>query len=161
MIRTITASVILVLLTACDSSAAPADAKRLADVLTGDAKGSAANNPVCKLFSAKEASVYAGKKLQAGDNAAGGTGCQWATGPDDAGMVQIQVVRLREATPPSGAPGFRELPDLGKDAYVVEQYGWDVGAPQGKDYVLVTVKGPNANATTAIALMKETLKRRQ
>src|SRR6186713_651024 len=107
MIRPLVAVVILVLMTACNSSAAPADAKQLADVLTGDAKGSAATNPVCNLFSAKEASAYPGEKLEAGSNAAGGTGCQWASKGDAPGMVQIQVVRLRDANPPSGAPGFR------------------------------------------------------
>ncbi|MES2958703.1 MAG: hypothetical protein V4792_10975 [Pseudomonadota bacterium] len=161
MIRRLAASVILVLMSACDSSAAPADARRLADLLTGDAKGSAAANPVCKLFSAKEASVYAGRKVQAGSNAAGGRGCQWDTGSDDAGRVMVQVVRLQDANPPSGAAGFRGLPALGKDAYVVDDLCWTVGAPQGKEFVIVVVDGPNANANTAIALMKETLKRRQ
>lgn len=54
------------------------DPKKTAAQLTGDAKGSAANNPVCKLFTPAEASKYAGKTVGAGQNAAMGSGCQWA-----------------------------------------------------------------------------------
>jgi len=162
MIRYIAAGVVLVLMTACDKPGAPAEAKQLAAVLSGDAKGSSATNPLCKLFSPAEASAYSGKKLQAGVNAAMGTGCQWGSDGDDAAFVLVQAVPLEYATYPSGAPGFRKLPDLGKKAHVAADFGgWTAGAPQGEQFVGVIVVGPKASEENAIALMQETLKRRQ
>ena len=161
MLRLVVAAAVVLVMAGCSPSAAPADAKKLAEVLTGDAKGSAASNPVCKLFSAAEASAYAGIKLAAGDNAAMGTGCQWANADGD-GMTMVQVVPMKYADSPSGAPGFRELPNLGKRAYVAKDMGgWVSGAPQGEEFVIVVVAGPKASEQTAIALMDETLKRRQ
>ena len=163
MIRYIAAGVFLVLITACQKTGAPEDAKQLAGVLSGDTKGTAATNPLCKLFSADEVSAYSGKKLPAGRNAAMGSGCQWADlNSDDNAQVLIQAVPMEYADNPSGAPGFRELPDLGKGAYVAaDMGGWSAGAPQGGDFVGIIVAGPNANEKVAIALMQETLKRRK
>ena len=162
MIRYLAAGLVLVLMTACHKSGAPADAQQLAAVLSGDAKGSAGANPLCKLFSADEASTYSGKTLEAGKNAAMGAGCQWASDEDSGGMTMLTAVPMEYADNPSGAPGYRELPELGKGAYVATYLGgWTAGAPQGKDFVGVVVTGPNASEKTAIALMKETLKRRK
>jgi len=162
MIRCLAVSAALLLMTGCDKPGAPAQATQLAAVLSGDAKGSAAVNPVCKLFTAAEASAFSGKKLQAGTNAAMGTGCQWAAGDDAGGMAMVQVVPLKDAPSPSGAPGFRALRDLGAGAFVAEDMGgWVAGAPQGKDFVAVVVTGPKASDQAAIDLVKAALKRRE
>ena len=163
MIRHIAAGIALVLMTACQKSGAPADAQQLAGALSGDAKGSAPTNPLCKLFSTNEVSTYSGKKLPAGKNAAMGSGCQWADlGSGDNAQVLIQAVPMEYADNPSGAPHFRELPELGKGAYVAaDMGGWSAGAPQGGDFVGIVVAGPHASEKTAIDLMKETLKRRK
>jgi hypothetical protein len=162
MIRYAAACTAFVLVAACHNSGAPADAKHLADVLSGDARGSAATNPMCKLFSADEASAYSGKSLEAGKNAAMGSGCQWAAKDDDGGMTMISAVPMEYADNPSQSPGFRELPQFGKGGYVAAYMGgWTAGAAQGKDFVGVVVTGPNASEKTAIALMTETLKRRK
>ena len=87
MIRYLAAGVALVLMTACDKSEAPTEAKQLAAALTGDAKGEADANPVCKLFDGEEMSQYSGAKLAAGTNAA--MGCQWAS-QDGNGMTMDQ-----------------------------------------------------------------------
>lgn len=116
---------------------------------------------MCKLFSAHEASAYSGKSLEAGKNAAMGSGCQWAAA-DGNGMTMISAVPMEYADSPSLAPGFRELPQLGKGGYVAaDMGGWIAGAAQGKDFVGIVVTGPNASEKTAIALMTETLKRRK
>ena len=73
------------------STASAQDPRKTADVLTGDAKGAAANNPVCKLFTAAEASKYVGKTVGAGENAAMGSGCQWAAKDYDGDML-VQIV---------------------------------------------------------------------
>ncbi len=163
MIRHIAAGAVLVLMAACNKPGAPADATQLAATLSGDSKGGAATNPLCKLFSVDEISAYAGTKLPAGQNAAMGAGCQWIDfHSDDNAKVLIQAVPMEYADNPSGSPGFRELPDLGKGAYVAtDRGGWSAGAPQGGDFVGIIVAGPNASEKTAIDLMKETLKRRK
>ena len=163
MIRYLVAGIALVLIAACSKSGAPVDAQQLAGVLSGDTKGIAATNPLCKLFSPDEISAYAGKKLPAGKNAAMGSGCQWIDfQSDDNANVLIQAVPMEYADNPSGAPGFRKLAELGKGAYVAaDMGGWSAGAPQGGDFVGIVVAGPNASEKTAIDLMKETLKRRK
>ena len=163
MIRYIAASIVLIITGACSKSGVPEDANRLAASFSGDSKGGAAANPLCKLFSTAEVSAYSGKKLPSGTNAAMGSGCQWIDlNSDDNAKVLVQAVPLEYADNPSRAPGFRELPDLGKGAYVAADIGgWSAGAPQGPYFVGIVVAGPNASEETAIALMKETLKRRK
>src|SRR5262245_641985 len=73
------------------STVAAQDPKKTAAVLTGDAKGSAANNPVCKLFTAAEASKYVGKAVGEGQNSAMGSACQWAA-KDYEGDMMVQIV---------------------------------------------------------------------
>jgi hypothetical protein len=167
MNRYFAAAIILVLTAGCNKGGAPEDAQRLAGVLTGDANGD--TNPMCKLFSASEASAFAGVSLNAGTTAAMGTGCQWGTGRG-VGIVMISAAPIADADHPSHAPHFRELPELGKGAYLdadkgayagSDVAGWSASAPQGKQFVSVMVTGPNASEKTIIALINETLKRRQ
>jgi hypothetical protein len=137
----------------------PADAARTAAALTGDAKGEPSDNPQCKLFTAAELAQYVGEPLAAPHNAAAGTGCQW-TASGGSGHVLVQVVRASDHTPPSGATGFRRVPDIGKDGFVYPELGgWQAGAIQGDKGVEVDVSGKTATAETALALLKESLKR--
>jgi hypothetical protein len=161
MIRYLAAAVSLVLTAGCNKGGTTEDPKTLAGVLSGDAKGGANANRMCKLFSVDEASAYAGISLHAGVNAVMGTGCQWGTGRG-AGMIMISASPIAQADHPSRAPHFRELPELGKGAYVdADMGGWTASAAQGEEFVGVVVTGPNASEKTAIALIVETLKRRQ
>ena len=137
------------------------DPKKTADQLTGDAKGSAANNPVCKLFTAAEASKYVGKTVGNGKNAAGGSGCQWADKDYDGDMM-VQIVAASYHVPPTLAQGYQAMPDLGTKGFVVpEMGGWKAAVVRGNESILVSVTGPNASQKTAIALLKETLTRRK
>jgi len=70
-------------LLACAACAQAAEPAKLKDALTGDAKGSAAANPQCQLFSPAEISTYLGVSVGPGKNAAGGAGCQWTDKNDD------------------------------------------------------------------------------
>jgi hypothetical protein len=143
------------------ATASAQDPKKLADLLTGDAKGSAANNPVCKLFTAAEASKYVGKTVGAGQNAAGGSGCQWAS-KDYEGDMLVQVVPASYHEKPTLARGYQRVPELGADAFVVpEMGGWKAATLRGQESIIVSVSGPAANQQTAIALLKETLSRRK
>jgi hypothetical protein len=142
-------------------AAQPKDAKTAHDRLTGNAAGKAADNPQCKLFTPAEAGKYIGEPVGAGENAAMGSGCQWAA-KGDGGDVMVQVVEARYFTAPSAAKGYKALDGIGSKAYVLpEMGGWAAGALVGPDAVLVSVAGKAASEAQAVALLQETLKRRK
>jgi hypothetical protein len=150
---------LLLILTGCGGGA-PKDAQKTADILTGDAKGAAADNPVCKLFTPAELETYAGEPLNAGENAGGGMGCQWPA-KDGEGDVMVVAVPASYAEVPSLADGFRDLPELGEKGFAApDMGGWVAGAIRGKEFVKVSVAGAKASADNAVALFKETAKRR-
>jgi hypothetical protein len=159
MRHTLTVTLLLTL-TACGGGNVPQDAQKTADVLSGDAKGAAADNPMCKLFTPAELEAYAGEPLNAGANAGMGTGCQW-TAKDGEGDVMVVAVPSNYAEVPSLAEGFRDLPELGEKGFTApEMGGWVAGAIVGKEFVKVSVAGAKASADNAIALFRETVKRR-
>lgn len=51
--RAIVVATALLMLVACQKPGVPAEAKQIGDVLSGDAKGAASDNPICKLFTAR------------------------------------------------------------------------------------------------------------
>lgn len=135
------------------------DPKKTADVLSGDAKGSAANNPVCKLFTAAEASKYAGKTVENGKNAAMGSGCQWASKDYEADMM-VQIIPASYHGQPTLAKDYQAMPELGNKGYVVPQMGgWTAAVIRDKESINVSVSGPKAGKDTVVALLKETLSR--
>lgn len=149
---------LLLTLTACGGNV-PQDAQKTADILTGDAKGSAADNPNCKLFTPAELETYVGEPLNAGINSGLGMGCQW-TARDGEGDVMIVTVPADDAEVPKLAEGFRSLPELGEKGFVAPELGgWIAGAIRGKEFVKISVAGARASADSAIALFKETTKR--
>jgi hypothetical protein len=151
----------ILLVAGCGNASAPSDAQQAAAVLSGDSKGAASDNPLCKLFSPDELSAYSGPKLKPGHSAAMGTGCQWESS-DDSIWAMIQIVPLDDATNPSNAPGYRAVPEVGKGGYVVPEFGgWSAGASSDKEFVVVQVNGPKASDATAIALLQEVMRRRQ
>ncbi len=141
-------------------SAGQTDAKKTAAALTGEDKIAADRNPQCKLFTAAELAKYVGEPLSPGHDAAMGTGCQWEGGPDgDSAMIQIVPARYHE--PHKGAKGFKKLPDVGTQGFVeMSMGGWNAGAITGPQAVVVAVRGPAASEATAIALLREVIKRR-
>jgi hypothetical protein len=147
-------------LAACGGSNVPQDAQKTADALTGDAKGAAADNPNCKLFTPAELETWIGEPVKAGANAGMGNGCQWAAA-DGEGDVMVVAVPSNYAEVPKLADGFRDMPELGEKGYVAPELGgWVAGAILGKEFVKVSVAGVKASADNAIALFKETAKRR-
>ncbi|HZO56778.1 MAG TPA: hypothetical protein VFB63_28970 [Bryobacteraceae bacterium] len=137
------------------------DPKKTARILTGDAKGPAANNPVCKLFTKAEAAKYIGKPVGEISNAAMGSGCQWPA-QDDAGDMMVQIVPKSYHEEPKSAKGYKKLPDVGTNGFVSPfMDGWKAAAIRGEDSINVTLAGPNANEKTTTELLKETLLRKK
>ena len=160
MQRSALAIACLLTLAACGSRAQQ-DAQQTKDVLTGDTKGAAANNPLCKLFSPAEAGAYIGEPVNAGENAGMGQGCQWSASDGD-GSVMIVAVPTEYTEIPSLAKDFREVPELGEKGYVVPELGgWDAGAVVGNEFLKASTAGNKASADTVIALFKDYVKRKK
>jgi hypothetical protein len=139
----------------------PRRAKKAAATLTGDAKQAAADNPQCKLFTPAEAAQYIGEPVSPGRNAGMGYACQWvASDGSSSGSVMVTVVPARYHQNPKLGKGYRPLAEFGAKAYVVPQLGgWAAGALDGKEAIEVWVTGLNASEASAVALLKESLKR--
>ena len=137
-----------------------AAAEKEARVLKGDDKGSAANNPQCKLFTSAEAGHYIGGSVTTIENAGLGYGCQWALGGGN-GSMMVSVLPARYHEPPKGAPGFKKLPEIGAEGFVVPELGgWGAGAIIGPQSIRVSLSGKSASESTTVDLLKETIKRR-
>ena len=162
MARTTIRLVLLVglCLTGCDKkvSGAPSEAQRTADVLTGNAAGDASANPQCKTFTVADIASFAGTPVQPGENAAMGTGCQWSA-RNDHGFVMVQVVRAQDHNPPSGAPGYEELPAVGRDGFIVDEGdSWSAGTIQGDKSINIMVS-TGADEQHTLAFLREVMKR--
>jgi len=160
MFRNVITAVCFLLGTTCSATAqSKTDPGKLAGVLKGDNKGGAASNKQCKLFTMSEAGSYVGATIRNMDNAAMGTGCQWTVGGNNGSML-VQVVPARDHEKPSGAPGYKKLPEIGPEAFVVpEMGGWHAGSLQGAHAVHVTLSGKAASETKTVELLKESMKR--
>jgi hypothetical protein len=147
-------------MTACGGgTSAQTDAQKLAATLSGEDKIAADKSPECQLFTPAELTKIVGTPLGPGRVAAMGTGCQWMA-RSGSGFAMIQVVPARYHEPHSGAPEFKELPDIGTRGFVENDLTWRAGAIIGAESVNASVDGAGANEATAIALLKETIKRK-
>jgi hypothetical protein len=142
-----------------DYAQSKTDPEKLARGLKGDNKGQAADNRQCKMFTKAEAGHYIGEVITDVGNAALGTGCQWTSGSDEGSML-VQVVSARYHVRPSVAPGYKKLPEVGTQAFVVPQSGgWQAGSLQGTHSIQVKASGKGATEAKTIELLKESMKR--
>ena len=128
------------------------DAKKTADVLTGDAAGSASNNPLCKLFTVDEIASYEGAPVAAGTNAAMGTGCQWIhrQGEGNA-MIQVASARYYEES----GDAVKSLPGVGEKAFVTpDMGGWKAGAIQRDKTIVVSTGSPRTRRRSSLCSRK-------
>ena len=72
----------------------------------------------------------------------------------------VQVVAARDHEKPTRAPGYKKLPEIGPEAFVVpEMGGWHAGSLQGAHAVHVALSGKAAREARAVELLKESIKR--
>ena len=157
--RIAVASAVLLTTLACNKSpAVPAAARNTAAVLAGGERGSAASNPLCKLFTEAEVAAYEGIGVNPGKDAAIGMGCQWTdVAGDNSAMVQVVPANYHEPT--SEAPGFKKLAGVGSEGFIVPQMGgWHAAAIAGSHSVNVLTGGKSDEAKT-VAFLKEAIKR--
>lgn len=145
---------------------------------SGRLAAQAAENPMCKLFTQKEAAAYVGASVGNAESGLlpGSSACSWSDeGADHKMSISVfpagNALQLK-AWGFESWEGFRALPNIGSKAYVArtpimkimdKTMGgeWQAGAIVGSDYVAVGLKGPKGNADAAVALLKEAIKRRQ
>ena len=152
-----TALMLCITLASCSRPAGEAAATADALKASTSATGAASTDPVCKLYSSDDAAHYIGKPANDGTLAMGG--CQW-TAKDGSGDMMIEVVPVRYNEKPSGSKGYRQLKDVGSDAFVATfMDGWLAGAVVGDKAIRASVSGSGVSDATAIALLKETIKR--
>lgn len=150
-------------LAACGQTAPSAaqQAQKTADALTGDAAGDAVDNSQCKMFTPAEIAKYLGAPAKLGTNAAMGTACQWVAVADDGSrFIMLQTADARYHEQPSGAAGFKKLPDVGIKGFVVPQMGgWQAGAILGGKSINVITSGPTTSEAQTVAFLREAAKR--
>lgn len=158
--RTVLFLVLSLALAGCNKSASvvSGEAQEMADVLTGDAAGDASDNRECKKYTVAEIGAIVGTPVEAGENAAMGTGCQWSAS-NDKGFVMVQVVDAKDHNPPSGAPGFKELSGVGTEGFIVpDPEGGSAGAIQGSHSINIMIT-TGASEAQLLAFLREVLKR--
>ena len=141
-------------LAACGNSKPPGEATKIAATLSGDAKGNAAANPRCAMFSNDEIAALAGEPVKDGGNAAGGLGCQWLNA-GGSGSTIFTVAPASNHVETSEAPGYRPLPGVGSKGFVAGKPGaWSAAAIDGDNMVSVSIDGSRATETNTVALLK-------
>jgi hypothetical protein len=150
---------ILVAASSATALAQPADAKKLADQLSGNAKAPASSNPQCKLFGEAEMAAMLGMPVGPGENVAGGAGCSWHDKAFEA-LAIVTVVPSKDFPEFTKAKGFKRLPNLGKRAWIAPDDGWTAGTVEGDVGIVVVLSGEKASEAAAIALLQEVVKRR-
>ena len=147
-------------LAGCDKSGStvPGEAQRTADVLTGDAAGDASTNLECKKFTVAEIAAIVGTPVEAGENAAMGTGCQWSAS-NDKGFVMTQIVDAKDHNPPSGAPEYKDLPGVGTEGFIVpDAGGGSAGAIHGSHSINIMIT-TGASEEQTLEFLREVIKR--
>lgn len=151
--------VFLALLCAATASVSQTNPNKLKDQLTGDAKGTAAANPQCKLFTQAEVAAYVGMPVGAGQNNSAGAGCRWSYKEYEA-WATVSVVPPNYFPEPTEVKGFKRLPAVGKKAWVAPDSGWSAGALVGDAAIVVVVYGKKASEASAVSMLQEAIKRR-
>jgi hypothetical protein len=161
MMRNIVAALAVMLwISGTGAEAQSVDPNEALDQLTGDAKGSAADNPQCRLFTPEEIGSYLGVEVGAGENAAGGAGCQWMDQDYEAQAI-LTVVGPDQYTEPSLVTGFKRLTGIGAKAWVAPESGWSAGALLDNATIIVSLDGDKADEATVVEFLREAVKRRQ
>jgi len=134
------------------------EAKGTADVVPAGGNNAVADDPVCTLFSKAEAARYIGEPAADGQGSAGG--CQW-NAADGSGDMIVAVVPAGNHEPPKQSRAYKPLADAGTEGFVSTYLdGWIAGAVIGEEAIRVSVAGAGASEATAVALLKDTIKRR-
>lgn len=152
-----TALMLCITIASCSRPGGEAAATADALKASTSATGAASTDPVCKLYSSDDAAHYIGKPANDGALAMGG--CQW-TAKDGQGDMMIAVVPADYHEKPKGSKGYRPLDDVGRDGFVSTFLdGWLAGTIVGDKAIRASVSGSGVSDATAIALLKETIKR--
>jgi hypothetical protein len=137
------------------------------DARAGDAGDSAAAGPsrsdrVCAIFTKQEVEGFVGGSLREMD--VGGpmdTGCSWESPRDEDVYVSIQVIPdVQYWETPHGAPGYETVSGIGRQAYVVPQFGgWQAGVLLDAKVASIQISGGAASRERALEFLQELARR--
>ncbi|HYO41911.1 MAG TPA: hypothetical protein VES19_01825 [Candidatus Limnocylindrales bacterium] len=130
---------------------------------SGVASPAGAASTYCSIFTLDEVKAILGADVNAGEDAALGTGCQWNDG-DGGALMQIQVIDdPTYFVAETGAEGYEELSGIGVAAFSVPGLvdgEWSASAQTANGTYYVTVRSSTTTVTTAVDLLTELIKRR-
>ena len=150
----------LAMLMASSANGQPIDPNKLKDQITGDAKGPAAVNPQCRLFTVAEITALVAAPVGPGENAAGGLGCSWHS-KDYSARASVSVVPPKYFPEPSAVPGFKHLPSIGSRGWAAPDDGWSAGAVAQDMGVVVVLSGKAATEAAAVGMLRQAIERRK
>jgi hypothetical protein len=137
-----------------------AKAKELEKAIKGGGKVS----PICSMFTQQEVELMYGAHLKTGETAGPlGTACQWNSAEGD-GYFQIQIIDdVKYWAKQSLVPGYEELKGVGKEAFVVPEFGdgYTAQAVTDKQIVAIGMRGGATSRDAAVGALKTVLERLQ
>jgi hypothetical protein len=143
---------------ACSAESQSA-AETARDIAALSAQGSSAGD-ACSRFSTQEIARHVGAPVQVMGATTGG-GCAWeGTNDEDVYASVLVSSEVNYWERPHGAPGFEELPGMGRSAYVVPELGgWRAGVLTDSRFAVVTMSGGQSSRTRAIAMLNDLMQR--
>jgi hypothetical protein len=145
---------------AVSESEALAKAKEAEKSLKGGGKVS----PICSMFTQQEVELMYGAHVKPGETAGPlGSACQWNAAEGD-GYFQIQIIDdVKYWGKQSLVPGYEELKGIGKEAFVVPEFGegYTAQAVTDKQIIAVGMRGGATSRDAAVGALKTVLERLQ
>jgi hypothetical protein len=122
-------------------------------------EGSVSKNLPCKLFSSAEVTDYIGRPVTSVEITSGGRSCKWRVGGGNGAMI-FSIVSMRNHKPPKTAEGYRGLPGIGVEGFVVPELGgWVAGSIVGQQAIRVSLSGDGVTELSTVGLLEQAIKR--
>ena len=127
-------------------------------------QGGSKSSPICSMFTQQEVELMYGAHLKPGETAGPlGSACQWNAAEGD-GYFQIQIINdVKYWAKQTLAPGYEELKGIGKEAFVVPEFGdgYNAQALTEKQIVAVGMRGGATSRDAAVGALKTVVERLQ
>jgi hypothetical protein len=121
-------------------------------------------SPICSMFTQQEVELMYGARVKPGETAGPlGSACQWNAAEGD-GYFQIQIIDdVKYWGKQSLVPGYEELTGIGKEAFVVPEFGdgYTAQALTDKQIIAVGMRGGATSRDAAVGALKTVLERLQ
>jgi hypothetical protein len=127
-------------------------------------KGGGKVSPICSMFTQQEVELMYGARVKPGETAGPlGSACQWNAAEGE-GYFQIQIIDdVKYWGKQSLVPGYEELKGIGKEAFVVPEFGegYTAQALTDKQIIAIGMRGGATSRDAAVGALKTVLERLQ